>query len=555
MRTDDCSPSTRRIGAARPSPRSCFPQRPAVASAPCSWSTRSPVRRGRSSDRRHHRRLRRRASRSPGGHRAGAALAPSARRAVGVVTFDRHPATVVRPESAPRLLTDPEQRLELFEETGIDATVVVPLRRAAGARGTAGVRRAGAGRLPARRGRRRRRRLPLRPPPSGQRRPRSASSARPTTSTSSRSTSSRRADGVDEPVSQHGDPAGPRRRRRRPGRAHARSAVRGPRRRRARRPAWPSARLPDRQRRGAEPASACPPTASTPAGTNARPDSVHPCAINLGRRPTFYEHADHSLLEAHLLDFDGDLYGERAQVAVRPLPAQRAQVRRHRRPDRPAQARRRTRPPRPVTESCRGGRAGPNCESRARPDDRTRRRSYDGPAGEVAGDGNRRRWGRRPSPKRPISALASTSPAARRGPAHAECCPSGVASTTSPASVVQRNVSPSGDRKLGLPLALIRSTATSPPPAGSAMASARPRIVARMKSSAAVGCSLEERRARVDHPERSGDVVVGRVEQVELDAGPLERSRLVALAAGEADDAVDGDVRHRDRTRRAAPSR
>ena len=42
---------------------------------------------------------------------------------------------------------------------------------------------------------------------------------------------------------------------------------------------------------------------------------VHPCAINLGRRPTFYEHADHSLLEAHLLDFDGDLYGERPESA------------------------------------------------------------------------------------------------------------------------------------------------------------------------------------------------------------------------------------------------
>jgi riboflavin kinase/FMN adenylyltransferase len=41
---------------------------------------------------------------------------------------------------------------------------------------------------------------------------------------------------------------------------------------------------------------------------------VYACAINLGRRPTFYEHADHSLLEAHLLDFDGDLYGERAEV-------------------------------------------------------------------------------------------------------------------------------------------------------------------------------------------------------------------------------------------------
>ena len=41
---------------------------------------------------------------------------------------------------------------------------------------------------------------------------------------------------------------------------------------------------------------------------------MHPCAINLGRRPTFYEHADASLLEAHLLDFDSDLYGEHARV-------------------------------------------------------------------------------------------------------------------------------------------------------------------------------------------------------------------------------------------------
>jgi riboflavin kinase / FMN adenylyltransferase len=51
------------------------------------------------------------------------------------------------------------------------------------------------------------------------------------------------------------------------------------------------------------------------AGTYVRPDgSEHPCAINLGRRPTFYEHADHSLLEAHLIDFTGDLYGEAAHV-------------------------------------------------------------------------------------------------------------------------------------------------------------------------------------------------------------------------------------------------
>ncbi len=41
-----------------------------------------------------------------------------------------------------------------------------------------------------------------------------------------------------------------------------------------------------------------------------RDGSEHMCAINVGRRPTFYEHADTSLLEAHLLSFDDDLYGE-----------------------------------------------------------------------------------------------------------------------------------------------------------------------------------------------------------------------------------------------------
>jgi riboflavin kinase/FMN adenylyltransferase len=42
-----------------------------------------------------------------------------------VVTFDRHPAMVVRPESAPRLLCDLDQKLELLAATGVDATYVV----------------------------------------------------------------------------------------------------------------------------------------------------------------------------------------------------------------------------------------------------------------------------------------------------------------------------------------------------------------------------------------------------------------------------------------------
>ena len=51
------------------------------------------------------------------------------------------------------------------------------------------------------------------------------------------------------------------------------------------------------------------------AGWYERPSgAVHATAISLGRRPTFYADAEASLLEAHLLDFDDLLYGERARV-------------------------------------------------------------------------------------------------------------------------------------------------------------------------------------------------------------------------------------------------
>ena len=39
-----------------------------------------------------------------------------------------------------------------------------------------------------------------------------------------------------------------------------------------------------------------------------------PAAVNVGVRPTFYESADAAVLEAHLLDFDGDLYDQLARV-------------------------------------------------------------------------------------------------------------------------------------------------------------------------------------------------------------------------------------------------
>ena len=67
------------------------------------------------------------------GHRA--VLAEVRRRAEelgtasAVVTFDRHPAQVVRPDSAPRLLTDLNQKLELLESTGVDLAVVIHFDR------------------------------------------------------------------------------------------------------------------------------------------------------------------------------------------------------------------------------------------------------------------------------------------------------------------------------------------------------------------------------------------------------------------------------------------
>ncbi len=63
------------------------------------------------------------------------------------------------------------------------------------------------------------------------------------------------------------------------------------------------------------PGDICIPADGIYAGWYARPDgALEPAAISLGRRPTFYEDADRSLLEAHVLDFDGDLYGEVARV-------------------------------------------------------------------------------------------------------------------------------------------------------------------------------------------------------------------------------------------------
>jgi riboflavin kinase / FMN adenylyltransferase len=65
----------------------------------------------------------------------------------------------------------------------------------------------------------------------------------------------------------------------------------------------------------AVPEEICLPADGIYAGDYLGPDGMRrPAAISLGRRPTFYASAPHSLLEAHLLDFDGDLYDQPAAV-------------------------------------------------------------------------------------------------------------------------------------------------------------------------------------------------------------------------------------------------
>src|SRR3989441_7131136 len=64
------------------------------------------------------------------GHRAilGTAVTLAQRGGLGALacTFDRHPMEVLRPDGAPLPITTLEERLELIAETGIDTTVVIP---------------------------------------------------------------------------------------------------------------------------------------------------------------------------------------------------------------------------------------------------------------------------------------------------------------------------------------------------------------------------------------------------------------------------------------------
>jgi riboflavin kinase/FMN adenylyltransferase len=67
------------------------------------------------------------------GHRAIVARAIEAARSLDassvVVTFDPHPARVVRPDTAPLLLGDVSERLDLLSALGVDAALVLPFDR------------------------------------------------------------------------------------------------------------------------------------------------------------------------------------------------------------------------------------------------------------------------------------------------------------------------------------------------------------------------------------------------------------------------------------------
>lgn len=254
------------------------------------------------------------------GHRAVIdrvrAVAADRSLASAVVTFDRHPASVVRPESAPLLLCDLDQKLELLESTGVDIVVVVGFDEArASETADEFVREVLVECLRARSvivgadfhfGKGRGGNVALleslgpdlgfdvlgmdlvdadgSPAANGERV--SSTSIRRALAEGDLSTASRMLGRRHEVrgVVAHGDARG-------------------------RELGFPTANV-------SVPGSIQLPADGIYAGWFERADgTVHPTAISLGRRPTFYETADASLLEAHLLDFSGDLYDE--HVAVR----------------------------------------------------------------------------------------------------------------------------------------------------------------------------------------------------------------------------------------------
>jgi riboflavin kinase/FMN adenylyltransferase len=229
-----------------------------------------------------------------------------------VVTFDRHPATVVRPESAPKLLTDLDQKLELLADAGVDLTLVIHFDEQRSHESAEDfVREVLAGCLRTRLvvvgedfhfGRNRGGNvellkrmgpelgfevegLPLVDIP-GVEGPVSSTAIRRALSDGDVAKAAVLLGRFHEVrgVVEKGDGRG--------------GSVLG----------FPTANV-------AVPPDVLLPAEGIYAGWYARPDgSSHAAALSLGRRPTFYPEGGPRLLEAHLLDFDGDLYGDKARV-------------------------------------------------------------------------------------------------------------------------------------------------------------------------------------------------------------------------------------------------
>jgi riboflavin kinase / FMN adenylyltransferase len=232
--------------------------------------------------------------------------------ASGLVTFDRHPATVVRPESAPKVLTDLDQKLELLASTGIDYTLVIHFDRARSEESAEDfVSEVLVACLRAQAvvvghdfhfGHGRRGNVPLLQRMGaeygfdvhGLRLVSGGAGGAPVSSTRIRE------------LLAHGQVAEAAELL---GRAHEVRGRVAHGDHRGRQLGFPTANV-------AVPGEILLPADGIYAGWFVRPDGdTHPAAISLGRRPTFYDEVDASVLEAYLLDFDGDLYGEEAKVA------------------------------------------------------------------------------------------------------------------------------------------------------------------------------------------------------------------------------------------------
>jgi riboflavin kinase/FMN adenylyltransferase len=229
-----------------------------------------------------------------------------------VVTFDRHPASVVRPESAPLLLTDLDQKLELLDATGIEYTVVVHFDEARASESAEDfVLEVLVGCLKARSvvvghdfhfGYGRRGTVLLLTEMGsrygfdvlGKRLVDDEEAHQVVSSTRIRAElSAGRVEEAARLLGRHHEVRGVVDK----GDGRAGSLL-----------GYPTANL-------AIPPDILLPADGIYAGRYLRPDgSAVPAAISLGRRPTFYPDGGPRLLEAHLLDFAGDLYGEPGRV-------------------------------------------------------------------------------------------------------------------------------------------------------------------------------------------------------------------------------------------------